>query len=161
MLYGMVRMLSGMISMLCGMFILLCGMIRLLRYMFWILRYMIRIIHGMIRMLHVMIRMLHGMLMLRCMIWMLHGMFRMLRSMILGTVTSYIIWRLHYESPMLCDATLKVLSSPARWIQPKLGSLDRSSLKREARKVFRKIHLPPILWSVRAPHFLIYNYATI
>jgi hypothetical protein len=57
-----------------------------------------------------MIRMLHGMLMLRGMIWMLRGMFRMLRGMILGTVTSYIIWRLHYES-MLCDATLKVLSS--------------------------------------------------
>ena len=49
--------------------------------------------------------------MLRGMIWMLRGMFRMLRGMILGTVTSYIIWRLHYESTMLCDATLKVQSS--------------------------------------------------
>ena len=62
-------------------------------------------------MLHVMIRMLHGMLMLRSMIWMLRGMFRMLRGMSLGTVTSYIIWCLHYESTMLCVATLKVLSS--------------------------------------------------
>ncbi len=58
-----------------------------------------------------MIRMLHGMLMLLGMIWMLRIMFRMLRCMILGSVTSYIIWRLNYESIMLCDATLKVLSS--------------------------------------------------
>jgi hypothetical protein len=34
---------------------------------------------------------------------------------------------------------------PARWIRPKLGSFDRSSLKREARKVFRKIRPSPIL----------------
>jgi hypothetical protein len=62
-------------------------------------------------MLHVMIRMLHGMLIVRGMIWMLRGMFRMLRGRNLGTVTSYIIWCLHYESTMSRDATLKVLSS--------------------------------------------------
>jgi hypothetical protein len=33
---------------------------------------------------------------------------------------------------------------PARWIGPKLGSFGRSSLKREAQKVFRQIRPPPI-----------------
>jgi hypothetical protein len=34
---------------------------------------------------------------------------------------------------------------PVRWNLPKLGSFDRPSLKREARKVFRKICPPPII----------------
>jgi hypothetical protein len=34
---------------------------------------------------------------------------------------------------------------PARWIRPKIGSFDRSSLKREAGRFFRKIHWLPIL----------------
>ncbi len=51
-----------------------------------------------------------------------------------------------YDPETHCISTffrLKVLST--RWIQLKLCSLDRSSLKREARKVFRKIRPPPIL----------------
>ncbi len=34
----------------------------------------------------------------------------------------------------------------ARWIRLKLGSCDRSSLKRESQKVFRQIYPSPILW---------------
>ncbi len=33
-----------------------------------------------------------------------------------------------------------------RWIRPKLGSFDKSSLKREAQRFFGKICLSPILW---------------
>jgi hypothetical protein len=45
-----------------------------------------------------------------------------------------------------CLGKFKGTYCPARWIRPKLGSFDRSSLKREARKMFRKIRPSPILW---------------
>ncbi len=58
--------------------------------------------------------------------------------------------------------SLKVLSSG--WIRPKLGSFHRSSLKREARKVFKKPAAPHPLKALKSfralPCFLIDNYAT-
>jgi hypothetical protein len=51
--------------------------------------------------------------------------------------------RQQYLIPSGDPVTIK--DCPAKWIRPKLGSFDRSSLKREAQKVFKKIRLPPIL----------------
>ncbi len=50
-------------------------------------------------------------------------------------------WSVHQFDPFL---TYRYC--PSRWNQPKLGSFDRSSLKREAQLSFVKIRLSSILW---------------